>query len=60
MKKLSSLTASMSANWESDKVFEDLRAGGVTAINATVVTWENFQQTLDPHHRLDEALPRAP
>ena len=35
------------SNWESDKVFEDLRAGGVTAINATVVTWENFQQTLD-------------
>ena len=35
------------SNWKSDKVFEDLGAGGVTAINATVVTWENFQQTMD-------------
>ena len=35
------------SNWESDAVFERLRAGNVTAINATVATWENFLQTMD-------------
>ena len=35
------------SNWESDAVFEGLRAGDVTAINATVATWENFTQTMD-------------
>ena len=34
------------SNWESDAVFERLRAGNITAINATVATWENFQQTM--------------
>ena len=34
------------SNWESDAVFERLRAGNVTAINATVATWENFLQTM--------------
>ena len=33
-------------NWESDAVFGRLRAGNVTAINATVATWENFVQTM--------------
>ena len=35
------------SNWESDAVFERLRAGNVTAINATVATWENFLQTME-------------
>ena len=34
------------SNWESGAVFEGLRAGDVTAINATVATWENFNQTM--------------
>ena len=34
------------SNWESDAVFERLRAGNITAVNATVVTWENFLQTM--------------
>ncbi len=34
------------SNWESDAVFERLRAGNLTAINATVATWENFAQTM--------------
>ena len=34
------------SNWESDAVFERLRAGNITAINATVATWENFVQTM--------------
>lgn len=35
------------SNWESPDVFKSLRAGKVTAINATVATWENFSETLD-------------
>ena len=35
------------SNWDSPSVFRNLRAGGVSAINATNATWENFQQTLD-------------
>jgi len=35
------------SNWDSPAVFESLQAGGVTAINATVATWENFLQTMD-------------
>ena len=35
------------SNWESPAVFESLHTGGVTAFNATVATWENFQETLD-------------
>ena len=34
------------SNWDSDAVFERLRAGDITAINATVATWENFVQTM--------------
>ena len=34
------------SNWESGAVFEGLRAGNITAINATVATWENFVQTM--------------
>ena len=34
------------SNWESAAVFERLRAGNITAINATVATWENFVQTM--------------
>ena len=33
-------------NWNSDAVFRELRAGNITAINATVSTWENFIQTM--------------
>lgn len=35
------------SNWDSPKVFESLRAGGVTAINATIATWENYLETMD-------------
>ena len=34
------------SNWESDAVFERLRVGNITAITATVATWENFVQTM--------------
>ena len=34
------------SNWESPAVFRSLTNGGVTAINATIATWENFQETL--------------
>lgn len=35
------------SNWNSPAVFQSLHAGGVTAINATLVTWENYTETLD-------------
>ena len=35
------------SNWDSSAVYASLRAGKLTAISATVVTWENFQQTLE-------------
>lgn len=35
------------SNWDSPAVFESLQAGRLTAINATLVTWENFQQAMD-------------
>jgi membrane dipeptidase len=35
------------SNWDSPAVFDDLRAGNLTAISATVATWENFPQTMD-------------
>jgi membrane dipeptidase len=35
------------SNWDSPSVFQNLRDGGVSAINATIATWENFTQTLD-------------
>ena len=35
------------SNWNSPAVFDSLRAGNVTAISATVATWENFLETMD-------------
>ena len=35
------------SNWDSPQVFQSLQAGGVTVMNATLVTWENFAQTMD-------------
>lgn len=35
------------SNWDSDAVFRSLTNGGVTAINATIATWEGFRETLD-------------
>ena len=34
------------SNWNSPAVFASLKNGGVTAINATIATWENYQETL--------------
>ncbi len=34
------------SNWDSPAVFRSLSSGGTTAINATVATWENYQETL--------------
>ncbi len=35
------------SNWDSDAVFQSLNAGGVSAINATIATWEGFEETVD-------------
>ena len=35
------------SNWDSPNVYTSLRAGNLTAISATIATWENFQQTMD-------------
>ena len=35
------------SNWDSPDVFASLRAGNLTAISATVATWDNFEQTMD-------------
>lgn len=35
------------SDWDSDNVYQSLNSGGVTAINATIATWENFRETLD-------------
>jgi membrane dipeptidase len=35
------------SNWDSPAVYKSLAAGGVTAFNATVATWENYRETLD-------------
>ncbi len=35
------------SNWDSPAVFGSLKSGKVTAINATVATWENFSEALD-------------
>jgi len=46
------------SNWDSPAVIDSLGSSGITAINATLVTWENYQQTLDHIakwlHRLEE------
>ena len=34
------------SSWDSPAVFQSLTNGGTTAINATIATWENFQETL--------------
>lgn len=34
------------SNWNIPAVFESMRVGGVTAFNATLVTWENHPQTM--------------
>ena len=44
------------SNWDSDAVYDSLRAGGVTAINATVATWEGFRETVDHLARWDVRL----
>ena len=33
------------SNWESSNIFDSLQAGNVTAINATTVFWEGFEET---------------
>ncbi|MDP7579354.1 MAG: membrane dipeptidase, partial [SAR202 cluster bacterium] len=35
------------SNWDSPGVYKNLGASGVTAINATIATWEGFGETLD-------------
>ena len=35
------------SNWDSPAVYESLRRGGVSAINATIAVWEDFPQTVD-------------
>ena len=35
------------SSWDSPAVFRSLQAGGVTAINATIATWENYPETMD-------------
>lgn len=34
------------SNWDDEDVFSSLAEGQVTAINATIVIWENYQQTI--------------
>lgn len=35
------------SKWSSPSVYASLKAGGVTAMNATIVIWQGFQDTLD-------------
>lgn len=35
------------SHWESPAVYLSLKAGSVTAMNATTVVWEGFQPTMD-------------
>ena len=35
------------SNWNSPAVYDSLRRGGISAINATIAVWEDFPQTLD-------------
>ena len=45
------------SNWHSPAVYDSLRAGSVTAINATIAVFENFTQEMDQiawwRHRLE-------
>ena len=35
------------SNWDSSAVYKSLHSGGLTAINATIAVWENYQETMD-------------
>ena len=35
------------SNWDSPEVYNSLRAGQVTGINATIAIWENYRETMD-------------
>lgn len=35
------------SNWESSQVYKSLQAGKVSAINATIAIWEDFETTMD-------------
>ena len=35
------------SNWKSPAVYQSLKAGSVTAINATITVWEGYQETMD-------------
>ena len=35
------------SNWVSPEVFESIRSGGITAINATSAIWEDYRQGMD-------------
>ena len=35
------------SNWDSPAVYESLKSGGVTGINATIAIWEGFAKTMD-------------
>lgn len=35
------------SNWDAPEVFAGIHKGGLTAVNATVAIWENFEETLD-------------
>ena len=42
------------SNWESSNVYDSLSEGNITAINATIVIWENYQQTIQAIQRWQE------
>ena len=35
------------SDWGDERIFSDLRDGGLTAINASTAVWENFHETLE-------------
>ena len=35
------------SNWDSSAVYQSIRGGGVTAINATIAIWEDYRTTVD-------------
>ena len=45
------------SNWDSDDVYVSLNDGGVSAINATIATWENYRETLDHISRVAGPVP---
>jgi len=42
------------SNWESSNVYDSLSEGNITAINATIVIWENYHQTMQAIQRWQE------